>query len=426
MSIAAQVTTATATASPQKSWRQVLPAGRSFLALPSRGRPVLVTERCPDVLRYVCTTLLAAPPQGRLPAWAYEGARLALRVPPVWFAMPRLRVANRPSAPWQASLVEWIEAGKYRVVVLDHSRDPDRRFVLLIFPPGCPEPTLALKVPADSRALSRIDTERARLSQLAAAPLGRVATTVPRVVEVPLGPDAPVIATSAGRGTPMFVHYYRGRNRGRPERVRADFEAAARWLAGLQAEPSGPARTLDLAPQLLAAGLRNPTPGVDKGVVTALRALRRRLRGHRSAPRVVHGDFWPGNILVEHGTVSAVVDWERWEPAGSPIRDLGRFAVSYSLYLDRGTADGITVSGHPGLVAGEPGGGVGYALSGTGWYPELVRTFLVAGLRRLGLAPDLAGDVLLAELAALAAESTEPSFARALWATFGHLSRGRR
>jgi hypothetical protein len=136
----------------------------------------------------------------------------------------------------------------------------------------------------------------------------------------------------------------------------------------------------------------------------------------------VHGDFWPGNVLVRQGAVSGVVDWERSERAGSPTRDLARFVLSYSHYLDRHTRPGHRVRGHPGLVAGDPAVLLSYALDGAGWYPDLVREYLGRGLARLGLPPECGRDAVLAEVAALAAEATDEGFRRRQLRVFDHLS----
>jgi aminoglycoside phosphotransferase (APT) family kinase protein len=37
--------------------------------------------------------------------------------------------------------------------------------------------------------------------------------------------------------------------------------------------------------------------------------------------RLVHGDFWPGNILWREGRLAAVIDWEDAE-VGNPLYDL--------------------------------------------------------------------------------------------------------
>ena len=36
----------------------------------------------------------------------------------------------------------------------------------------------------------------------------------------------------------------------------------------------------------------------------------------------IHGDFWPGNLLADHGTVTGIVDWDRAGPAELPLHDL--------------------------------------------------------------------------------------------------------
>jgi hypothetical protein len=35
-----------------------------------------------------------------------------------------------------------------------------------------------------------------------------------------------------------------------------------------------------------------------------------------------HGDLWKGNLLVERGILSGVVDWDAWHPAAVPGTDL--------------------------------------------------------------------------------------------------------
>lgn len=43
---------------------------------------------------------------------------------------------------------------------------------------------------------------------------------------------------------------------------------------------------------------------------TELREVISSLRRHRSSPVLLHGDFWPGNILWNGGTIAAILDWE--------------------------------------------------------------------------------------------------------------------
>ncbi|HEY9219163.1 MAG TPA: phosphotransferase, partial [Phenylobacterium sp.] len=42
----------------------------------------------------------------------------------------------------------------------------------------------------------------------------------------------------------------------------------------------------------------------------------------RNAATLLHGDFWPGNVLWDAGRIAAVIDWEE-AAFGDPLHDLG-------------------------------------------------------------------------------------------------------
>lgn len=48
----------------------------------------------------------------------------------------------------------------------------------------------------------------------------------------------------------------------------------------------------------------------DNESTAQLREVVSFLRLHRPSPVLLHGDFWPGNILWNRGTIVAIVDWE--------------------------------------------------------------------------------------------------------------------
>ncbi len=390
---------------PQARWRDLLPEGRRFVALPSTARPVLIAEDLPLVRDYVRTALLASPPGSAIPDWAYAAAREALRIPGVWRLAPHLLGSSRFA---QDSELTGLLAGS-AVVVLNHSHDPDGRRVLLLFDPGRRWPTVAVKLPIGPAAAAKVRAETDLLRHLASLNLPHLAATVPAVVKTVWHNGLPALVTTALPGTPMLVDYHRRGHTAHPRTVAADFAYAAGWLAAFQSATETGSAPLDLAPGVEET-LRERRPGDP--MLAELPLLRARLRRHRAPRTAVHGDFWMGNLLTHNGTLTGVVDWERFEPAGSPVRDLARFAIAHAQYLDRHTRPGRRVTpGHPELVAGTPGAAVTYVLAGTGWYPRLARTYLADGLRRLGLPPSCRPDLLLAELAALAAEATDPDFA---------------
>jgi hypothetical protein len=114
--------------------------------------------------------------------------------------------------------------------------------------------------------------------------------------------------------------------------------------------------------------------------------------------------------MVDGDRVVGVVDWEMGASEGCPLRDLARFALSYSLYLDRHTRPGRPVRGHRGLTRDGIAPGIRYALTSPGWYPDLVRGFLADGLVRLGLARELWYDVALVGVAEVAVTSNDDAF----------------
>lgn len=414
------------------TWQELLPPDRRFVALPSRRDPIVVAADDPPVLDYLRTALLAAPPHSALPDWAFAAVRELLRLPLTWRLAPHLAPAHTAhettaapaaptglkSAPGRA-LAELVASHDGRVLVLRHSHDPDASILLLLFAWADAVPSLAVKLPARPGAAARVLAEAERLDTLAALPLGALRRTVPEVVQLLGHPGVPALVTTAQPGTPMLVGYHRHGHTTHPDTVRADLTAALSWLAAFQSATAGEEAPIDLAPGVVEAlaGEDGARPRMER-----LAALRRRLRRHHARQVAVHGDFWPGNILLRHDAVSGVVDWERSEPAGSPIRDPARFVLSYSQYLDRHTRAGHRVRGHPGLVAGDPAATVAYALDGSGWYPDLVRGSLARALARVGLPRSCGRDAVMAEVAALAAEAADETFRREVLRVFDRLS----
>ena len=312
------------------------------------------------------------------------------------------------------TLARMIDDTGGRVVCLALSKDPNAKVTILLFGPGQHVPRYVAKVPTTDAAERSVLGEAARLADLSHRDIGPIEGTVPRIVAIAEHNDRPVLVTTALPGRMMLAAYHSWRHTAHPASVRADLDAAGQWLAELQDHTQGPecglASTVDEA-----AAVINRRFGHDPGITGDLRQLadlRDRLAG-LSAPQVVmHGDFWPGNLLLAGGRGCGVIDWECARLDGPPTRDLARFAIAYSLYLDRHTRRGRPVAGHRGLRAGQWGAGVQYAADGTSWYPRLVQSFLSRGLRRFGLPAASWRDVLLTEIACIAAEADHPRFAR--------------
>ena len=295
-----------------------------------------------------------------------------------------------------------------RTVVIAMSRDANPKATVMVFIDGAGSPALALKIGLTGVAGRSVRAEARALRGLAAVDPTMVHHTAPRCLELREGPLGTALVMTARAGVPMAIDYHRWRHNSQPQRVRRDFARVDRWLRQL-ALRSGPAAV----PAGWTDGLRTRfgLQDVDESLAAATQSM----EGELERPdlcSVVHGDFWCGNILQTAGEVSGVVDWEHAVVGGDPVRDRARFALSYSLYLDRHTRPGSPVRGHPGLRAGPWGAGIRYAVRGRGWYPELVAGFVGDGLEATGRSRDLWRAAMLTGLAEIAVRSDHDDFAR--------------
>lgn len=311
------------------------------------------------------------------------------------------------------TLASFIDEVGGRAACLALSRDPNAKLTILLFPPGTERPAYVAKVPTTEAAARSVEREATRLTDLAGCELGAASTTVPRVVAHLEHLGRPVMVTTALPGRSMLADYHSWRHTARRASVAADLAAAGAWLSGLHRATSSGTCRMETSLDGVAEAIRvrfGARHGTDADLA-CVEGLRRGLAGFPVPASVVHGDFWPGNLLVSNGQVSGVIDWEMARLDGPATRDLAHFAITYSLYLDRHTRPGHRVAGHPGLRAGPWGSGVDYVMNGTGWYPGLARAFVREGLERLGVPGYCWRDVLLADLAAIAAEADHDEFA---------------
>lgn len=98
----------------------------------------------------------------------------------------------------------------------------------------------------------------------------------------------------------------------------------AAQLAAIHATPSDDLRALVRDRDAhIAAVLADPPARMDETVDEAgVRAVLARGRpGPGNRPGLLHGDFWPGNVLWKDGEISGVIDWEgaSW---GDPLYDV--------------------------------------------------------------------------------------------------------
>lgn len=297
---------------------------------------------------------------------------------------------------------------KTRLVVLAMSKDDNPKALVLVFADGGDQPSLAIKVGLTAAASAAVRKEAQFLSVVAQVDPGRVNGTVPRVVELREVGSTALLAMTAHPGTPLSVDYHRWGHTSRAECVAEDFWLSTGWLVAVAGLPVFPVLACGWADKL---SLRWADHGACAAASTVTEALEQRLQIER-APGLMHGDFWCGNVLRAEGRISGVVDWEHALLGGDPLRDRVRFALAYSLYLDRHSPPGSPVRGHPGFRANAWGDGIRYALGGQGWYSALVQEYVGEGLVSTGRPAQAWRDALLLGLSEIAVLSDQDDFAR--------------
>ena len=407
---------------------------REYVAIPSVDPPTCYVEDAPAALRYFFTQLLTLPRGGgalsvsldviKKVAHTFFPASLVGSLAPIRIALGRIPAKTMLVASGQdhagASAVLDLPGMETLVVAL--SKDPNAKLTVLLIPRGSPRPTLAIKVPTTPAAAVTIAAEREVLSALHSRLPDAIRASVPRLEEFQEAPAGSLV-TTALPGSPMTTRYHAWRHLATPSAVRADFLTVETWLANFQGATAGPREPVDMdggAAEVLRRRFADD-PGLSESLAS-LAAIYARLRTTSTPRTAVHGDFWFGNLLLVGDQISGVIDWEAATACGEPARDLVRFALSYSLYLDRHSRAGRIVAGHRGLRAGEWGSGIKWALDGEGWFPELAREFVRGGLARLGADPDHWREAMLAGVAEVAATADHLEFAREHWRLFERLT----
>jgi aminoglycoside phosphotransferase (APT) family kinase protein len=288
------------------------------------------------------------------------------------------------------------------VAAIDYA--PAAKATLLLFGADG-RPCLVAKLARRPESEQVLVAEHDALADVQAARPPSIAAQVPRPIALERVAGRLVLLSTAVPGTPLTVRYYTPGHVRRPRRVAADLAAAGAWLARLQEETRSGMVVLgpDAFEEWIHPTFRRYQAEVgwsawESDLLDHLSERCTRLAGTRVPVVAVHGDYAPGNILLDRGRVSGVVDWELGRGVGLPFSDVFKFAASYGSYLDRACPPARgSLPGHPGWSQardrwdGVPGWtngtGILYAFFGSGWFPELVRSFLGAHLGRLEVPP---------------------------------------
>ncbi len=317
-------------------------------------------------------------------------------------------------------------------MVVGIDRDPGAKVTVLLFD-GEGRPTAVAKMTRRSHTDAPLRAEHDMLAALTARGLPTVGRQVPRALLLEGVAGRTVLVTSALPGGPMSVRYHAPGHLRRPALVADDLAAAAGWLAAFQQDTGQGAMDTAEAFRVFALpafdGYRSALGWghPEQRLLESCAEGAERLAGRALPLCAVHGDFAPGNVLVEdaggprRSPIVGVVDWELGRTRGTALTDLFKFVASYGSFLDRAVASGRSgPRGHPGwddvrrrLPAQDPWAnlvGFLYAFTGQGWFPDLVREHLAAGYRRLGVPADVEDVFLPAFVAEQATTLADPVY----------------
>lgn len=219
------------------------------------------------------------------------------------------------------------------IFVRDYGGSPRGNVMAFVFGPRDSRPTAVAKTRAAAIGGAPLRGEWEALLHLHDALPADLSGRIPHPVAFRRLGALHVLVVSPLPGRSGYVELYQGLH---PERLpRSHFAAALAWLVAFQEATRRPGHSY--APQDEPVGRRwsdgdDPTP-------PWFDSLRDDCDRAGLPLSAVHGDFWIRNLLMRRHADSmrswrdgaCVVDWEHFEPAGSPFTDLFHFAITYVL-----------------------------------------------------------------------------------------------
>jgi SAM-dependent methyltransferase len=392
-----------------------------LVALPSPRRPAfLLRAGDRQVARYFVRRVAFAyrPPgrSGRAARLRQAGTRAAMAAPPAMAlrgAPGRLAVLPGPAAP--ASLLDGVDElvrGRWRdlglpgpaparlaPLVVGHRRPPTGMATVLLFRQGDRTPTVVAKLPRYGATSPSLRREAEMLDAARGTLDGRVRDAVPRSLGLHRVAGTEVLLQTGSPGRQLVAETAAARPR--PAALGRQLDLVLTWSLAMQ-RASGRREAVD--DTLIGAALEAPAaaclaaldgdPAVGRLLDRALDGARA-LRGTALPLVTCHGDYWAGNVLVERGRVSGVVDWERGSLDGLPFQDLVKAVGSAAYRLDRyrslarrGPA-ALPGWGDLGPWTGiaDPRFATGFraAFVQPGWLADLARHHLTGAFRRAGI-----------------------------------------
>lgn len=290
-------------------------------------------------------------------------------------------------------------------LVIGVDADPAGKVTMILLDDGG-SPRAVAKVSRRRDDDSRLDAEHSALQRVRQHALPSVGSSVPRPLLLERVAGRPALVTTAVPGAPLSVRYHHPGHVSSPLRVEADFAAAGHWLAAFHSDTGISTVSCEevwhsqMEPLFARYQASVGWSDWEAGLYGRMLRWVDDLADVPIPLASVHGDYCIGNVLLHGDVVTGVVDWELGREPAVALTDVFKFAASYGSFLDRAAPQrGDGIAGHAGWATARRRWGSSsswsnltgfvYTYFGDGWFPELVRDYLMGSYCRLGCPPDV-------------------------------------
>jgi hypothetical protein len=198
----------------------------------------------------------------------------------------------------------------------------DRKVTFLVFEKGNHRPAVIFKVTRSPDYRLKLQREYNRLIE--AFSLRAIRQTIPKPLGIFEANGYLVMVESFVPGIPLSL-LLRRRERTRPVQIEEDLECAELWLHDFQ--DSGGTDHTNWSSTDLEYEMKSLSP--DRLFRRKMLDTARHFDGLTLLLKPSHGDFWPGNFLM-NGRSIGVVDWENFQIKAWPLRDAFLFITAYA------------------------------------------------------------------------------------------------
>lgn len=201
----------------------------------------------------------------------------------------------------------------------------DRKVNYLIFSADRARPTLLIKIARTASYQERLLHEHQALVTIWQT--STLQSSVPKPVGLFEVDNNLFLLEQCLPGTSLKV-LLRRRQRIKPVQVQQDCRQSITWLHNMQQVTCSGTETFN-GEMAVNQRLKRLTITLPTSFIKNLKALALQYAGLNIPISHHHGDYWPGNLLLNKGGLG-VIDWEDFQPNAWPFHDFFHFFINYA------------------------------------------------------------------------------------------------